>query len=172
MLELDIIYVTYNSEKWIDRCFKSVLESDYDLSKVSIYVVDNASQDKTIVSLSRVKDECSERAKKFEIIPSEKNLGFGKGNNLGFRAGDSPIVCFFNIDTEIYPDTLKNLVADIENSDQQCGLWELRQFPYEHPKMYDPLTHETAWSSGAALVLIWNIGATCRPLTKKQIILR
>lgn len=153
MLELDIIYVTYNSEKWIDRCFKSVLESDYDLSKVSIYVVDNASQDKTIVSLSRVKDECSERAKKFEIILSEKNLGFGKGNNLGFRAGDSSIVCFFNIDTEIYPDTLKNLVADIENSDQQCGLWELRQFPYEHPKMYDPLTHETAWSSGAAFAM-------------------
>ena len=150
MTELDLIYVSYNSERWIEKCFNSIIESEYDLNQVSIYVVDNASQDDSVKMLCQAKERLEKYVKKFEVINSNKNLGFGKGNNLGFNAGTAPIVCFFNIDTELYPNTLSELVNDIEQSDKRYGLWELRQFPYEHPKLYDPLTHETSWSSGAA----------------------
>ncbi len=153
MKELDLIYVSYNSEKWIKQCFDSITKSDYDLNKISIYVVDNASKDNSLEMLYQCKDKLEKVVKKFEIISPKKNLGFGKGNNLGFKAGNSPIVCFLNIDTELYPNTLSELVKDIEQSDKKFGLWELRQFPYEHPKIYDALTHETVWSSGAAFAM-------------------
>ena len=47
MKSLDLIYVSYNSEKWIDNCFKSLFESDYDLKLINVYVVDNHSSDKS-----------------------------------------------------------------------------------------------------------------------------
>lgn len=150
---IDLIYVTYNSEKWIDDCFRSVLQSDYDLKDISIYVIDNASSDNTLKMLEKTKITYEEQFRKFEVISSEENYGFGKGNNIAFSRGSGDIVCFFNIDTELYPNTISELMHDIEKSDSEVGLWELRQFPYEHPKFYDPLTHETSWSSGAAFAM-------------------
>lgn len=60
---------------------------------------------------------------------------------------------FFNIDTEVFDDTFNKLVKDIEASAREYAVWELRQFPYEHPKMYNPLTRETSWCSGAAFAI-------------------
>lgn len=150
---MDIIYVTYNSEKWVENCFASIVKSEYDLKTINIYVVDNASQDDTVKKLYSIKNKWKDVLGSFEIIESKENLGFGRGNNLGFSKGTSDIVCFFNIDTEVYPDTLSNLDKDILSSPENIGLWELRQFPYEHPKLYDALTHETVWSSGAAFAM-------------------
>lgn len=150
---MDLVYVSYNSEKWIEKCFASVLNSGYDLKKVSIYVVDNGSTDGSLKKLELAKEKCSANVRNFEIIEAGKNLGFGGANNLGAQHGTDEIICFFNIDTELYPDTLTNLDKDINDSDEQFALWELRQFPYEHPKMYDALTHETSWSSGAAFAI-------------------
>lgn len=150
---MDIVYVSYNSEKWIEKCFDSVLCSDYDLGKVSIYVVDNGSTDNTIKKLELVKEKCSSVVRNFEIIESGKNLGFGGANNIGAKLGVDEIICFFNIDTELYSNTLSNLERDINESSEEFVLWELRQFPYEHPKIYNPLTCETSWSSGAAFAI-------------------
>lgn len=150
---MDLVYVSYNSEKWIDKCFASVMRSEYDLKSVSIYAVDNASSDSSLKKLYDAKKKYQCRLKSFEVIAAKANLGFGKANNLAFRHGNSKIVCFFNIDTELLTDTLRNLKAEIRSSDKKTALWELRQFPYEHPKLYDALTHETSWSSGAAFAV-------------------
>lgn len=150
---MDLVYVSYNSEKWIDRCFASVMKSDYDLKSVSVYAVDNASSDSSVKKLYEAKKKYQNQLKSFEVITAKTNMGFGNANNLAFRHGSSPIVCFFNIDTELLADTLKNLKTDIKTSDKKTALWELRQFPYEHPKLYDALTHETSWSSGAAFAV-------------------
>lgn len=150
---MDLVYVSYNSEKWIDSCFDSVMKSDYNLQNVVIYVVDNASIDNTLQKLEQVKKRYLDKVGGFYIIRAGENLGFGKANNLGFSQGNSDIVCFFNIDTELCENTLTELEKDIASSDENVGLWELRQFPYEHPKNYDPLTHETSWSSGAAFAI-------------------
>lgn len=149
---MDIVYVTFNSEKWIRACFQSVLNCKYDLRNVKIYVIDNHSTDRTVTILETIRESFSEVCH-FEIIRSEKNLGFGKANNVAVQRGISDIVCFFNIDTELMPDTLLHLEQAIGKSSMEIAAWELRQFPYEHPKEYDVLTHETGWCSGAALAV-------------------
>lgn len=153
MKQMDLVYVTYNSSRWIDHCFASIMKSDYDLKKVNVFVVDNASQDDTLEKLNAVKEQYGQTVNAFEIISAGKNLGFGRANNLGFQHGNSEIVCFLNIDTELCADTLKQLDADISQSEDTFSLWELRQFPYEHPKFYDAVTCETSWSSGAAFAI-------------------
>lgn len=150
---MDLIYVSYNSEKWIDGCFDSLMKSEYNLKDIFVYVVDNASKDNTVKKLEEKKEKIEGQLGKFEIIRSTENLGFGKANNLGFSKGNSEIVCFFNIDTELYPDTLTKLEKEIYDSSEEVGLWELRQFPYEHPKRYDILTGYTTWCSGAAFAM-------------------
>lgn len=150
---MDVVYVTYNSERWIDRNLQSWLRSDYDLKQIFLYFVDNRSTDSTWEKLAECKEQCGSRFGAFEVIREKKNWGFGKANNIGFSKGSSDIVCFFNIDTELFPDTMKNLSREIEETEEATVLWELRQFPYEHPKLYDPLTGETSWSSGAAFAV-------------------
>ena len=36
---------------------------------------------------------------------------------------------------------------------RRVAAWEMRQIPYEHPKAYDPVTLDTPWVSGAAMLL-------------------
>lgn len=154
---MDLVYVAYNSEKWIEKCFSSLLVSNYNLKDINVYVVDNASTDHTLEYLYSTKKKIGEHFNKFEVIESKENLGFGRGNNLGFSKGESDIVCFFNIDTELLETTLTELMQDINDSDPNFVMWELRQFPYEHPKLYDAVTSESLWCSGAAFAVRRNI---------------
>ena len=87
MLKLDIVFVTYNSEKWIEPCFRTLAASQADLSGVSVYVVDNASSDNTVEKLREAKLAYGNVFGAFEIESSGKNLGFGAGNNLGAKFG-------------------------------------------------------------------------------------
>lgn len=149
----DIVYVSYNSEKWIGKCFKSLLNLNYDLKKVNIYVVDNNSSDGSVQLLRNFKGQAGARFGSFSVFEEKINWGFGKANNIGFFKGNSEFVCFLNIDTELFNDTLQELNNEIIKSDENVGIWEFRQFPYEHPKIYDPLTGSTPWSSGAAFAV-------------------
>ena len=150
---MDIIYVTYNSEKWIERCFSALIKSNYDLKNLNVYVTDNGSTDGTLEKLYKEKKKMVKQLGDFTIIESKKNLGFGGGNNLAFSKGSSDLVCFFNIDTELLENTLAELTRAVENSEDNVAMWELRQFPYEHPKLYDPITMEGLWCSGAAFAV-------------------
>lgn len=153
----DVVYVAHNSERWIDRCFNSWLHLDYDLNLINIYVVDNASCDETVTLLRKFKEQEANRFASFQIIEETTNWGFGKANNLGFLQGKSDFVCFFNIDTELFSDTFSKLEEEVLNSDENVALLELRQFPYEHPKIYNVVSGETSWSSGAAFAVRRNI---------------
>ena len=150
---MDVIFVTYNSEKWIEACFSSLSKSLVDLKKLNIWVVDNYSIDRTKELLFVCKQKYAARFGGFNIIFSEENLGFGKANNLGAFKGMDDIICFLNIDTEVFPDTFDVLNDEISESAPNVAIWELRQLPYEHPKLYNPITLETSWSSGAAFAI-------------------
>lgn len=150
---IDLVYVTYNSEKWIEQCFASLLSSNYDLKQINVFVVDNASTDMTVDILQSKKTHMQDALASFHIIRNQDNTGFGKANNIGFSQGSSEFVCFFNIDTELFEDTLSVLTDTMLHAKEETALWELRQFPFEHPKMYDPVSLETDWCSGAAFAV-------------------
>lgn len=150
---IDILLVAYNSEKWLDGCVASIAASGYDLSRVTLCFWDNASTDGTAAALERLKARYGARFGGFEIGRGEKNLGFGCGNNAAAELGRAPYLFCLNTDTELYPDTLEQIEREICASGEDTGVWELRQFPYEHPKFYDPVTRETVWCSGACFVI-------------------
>ena len=69
------IIVTYNGDKWIEKCLRSLRDSTLSLS---VLVIDNASTDKTV---NIVKEQFPE----FQLIETGANLGFGKANNIGLE---------------------------------------------------------------------------------------
>lgn len=152
-MEIDIILVTYNSAQWISKYFNSLLNCGYNLNLCSIVVVDNLSQDLTLTLLEDYKQLLQMKNCKMKIIKNQNNLGFGQANNIGFKAGASEIVCFMNIDTEVLPGTFDRLEKEVNEGEEEVGLWEFRQLPYEHPKAYDIRTNYTSWSSGAAFAV-------------------
>ena len=150
-MKFDIVIVTYNSKKWMKNCIDSIeRQTNFDTKNINLYIVDNGSKDGT-------QDYVTERSQntnlgKIELVVTGQNLGFGKANNYGFEKGNSEYVFFLNPDTELMEDTMYELKESIENSTSDFGMWECRQKPYEHPKMYNILTGETTWASGACFV--------------------
>ena len=51
---IDVLFVTYNSEKWIEQCVRSIAQSDFDLKQVSLYFTDNCSTDRTVEMLRKI----------------------------------------------------------------------------------------------------------------------
>lgn len=150
---VDIVIVLFNSEKWINKCIESILGLHFDKKLLNVILVDNGSTDNSVtIAQSLQSSSCSELGS-FQIIETNKNLGFGKASNLGANASNSPFVFFLNIDTEVEPNSLSQAYEYIKNSEPNIAAWELRQFPYESPKHYNPITLNTSWCSAAALIV-------------------
>ena len=151
-MKFDIVIVTYNSKKWMENCINSIEnQKNFDLKNINLYIVDNGSNDGTIEYIEKRASETT--LGKIELLKTGQNLGFGKGNNFGFEKGTSEFVFFLNPDTELLEDTMDELEKSINNSEKEFAAWECRQKPYEHPKMYNILTGETSWASGACVIV-------------------
>lgn len=151
MNNLDIILVSYNSEKWIDNCLRSIEKVNYDLKKIFITFVDNNSSDRTQQIIEGYDNK--ELFGGYQYFFEKRNLGFGRANNFGVQNSQQDYVYFLNIDTELDPDALLELMKEAERTAETAGLWESRQFPYEHPKVYDPVSLEVTWASGACMMV-------------------
>lgn len=151
---IDISIVTYNSERWIDSFFTSLAEQHYPLERINVIVVDNGSTDKTLEKVNAIKGATQGRLESFQVF-KRPNKGFGGGHNFAIKAGSSEFVLVTNIDLEYEADSIVRVVrAALEDADSgKVASWELRQKPYEHPKYYDPVTLETAWSSHACILM-------------------
>jgi GT2 family glycosyltransferase len=88
-------------------------------------------------------------------LPSAGNVGFGAGHNrlmeAAFAAG-AEIYVAANPDGMLHPDTLVGLLQ-MSQANNDRALIEAAQFPEEHPKIYDPVTFDTPWASGACLAI-------------------
>ncbi|MEG2661017.1 MAG: glycosyltransferase [Oscillospiraceae bacterium] len=149
-MRYDIVLVTYNSINWLNGCVKAIANAKYDLARLNLIFVDNASCDDTVNMLHQLKLEHSGFGG-FEIIQNRTNKGFGAACNLGADSGKSPFIFFLNTDTEVYPDLF--CMLDDAMAAHAAAAYECRQLPFETGHHIDPVTLCTSWASGAALVV-------------------
>lgn len=74
-MKILVIIVSYNFERWIDRCLGSLRQSE---KQADVVVIDNASQDRTVSLIES-------RYPEVRLIKSKENLGFGRANNIGMK---------------------------------------------------------------------------------------
>jgi len=112
-----IITVTYNSANFIEQYLESVAlylqNSDHQL-----FLVDNQSSDNT-VDIAQQFAQTHQLTAQIHVIPSNDNLGFGKGCNLGVehaKPHQPTHLWFLNPDTIIFEDTGPALIQLLEEN--------------------------------------------------------
>ena len=106
VVDISVIIVTFNSAACIAACVESVLAQTEVTAEV--IVVDNASTDDTLARLKPL--SC-------RVISNAENLGFGRGNNLGFAASSGRYVYLLNPDARLVgKDSLAVLCRRLDTS--------------------------------------------------------
>jgi GT2 family glycosyltransferase len=102
-VDLSILIVTWNSERWIDRCLRSIPAACEGL-EYEVVVHDNASTDSTLQHLGDA-----------NILRSSRNEGFAAGTNRAFAASRGRYVFLLNPDCELSPRALTRLFEFLES---------------------------------------------------------
>lgn len=115
---------TYQSDKYFEPCFASLLRQDY--PSLEIYVLDNGSPVKA--NFEKLKKQFPQ----INFIQSEKNLGFGGGHNHILRNTNSPYYACLNFDMIFEPDFISQLMAGIRtNPDIGSVTGKLKRWDFE-----------------------------------------
>ena len=103
MFKVSVIVPVYNSEKYIDRCVKSLINQTY--RELQIILVDDFSTDKT-------KEIClkySQLDSRISIIDSERE-GVSAARNTGIRCSEGKYICFLDSDDEYELNFVENMI--------------------------------------------------------------
>ncbi|MCP4107454.1 MAG: glycosyltransferase family 2 protein [Desulfobacteraceae bacterium] len=147
--DIDIFIVTYKPDtELIGKQLKSIA-SQYSDYTFNLFIWDNTGDDLTVQTLKTLCKEYENAFSSSQVLKGEENIGFGPGHNRLMAVSSSPRTLILNQEVILEPGCINNLMSFAVNDDKGCA-WELRQIPYEHPKIYDPVTLETPWISCAA----------------------
>ncbi len=101
-MDLSIIIVNYNVKEFLQNLIHSIEKATLNITK-EIIVVDNASDDG---SNEFIKNNFPQ----IKLIANNKNLGFGKANNLGLKETLGKFILLINPDTIVAEDTLEKMI--------------------------------------------------------------
>lgn len=118
---IDVLFVvvTYNSEKYIEQCVKSIEEVMVRSGNIVFRacVVDNSSIDGTREILNRL-ERCHSW---LSTILLNKNVGFGAGNNAAIKRHFSKSYFLLNVDAYLIGDSISPALAAL-NQDNRIGV--------------------------------------------------
>jgi len=114
MTDLSIIIVSFNTREITERCLKS-LHANFNRYSLNyeVITVDNGSIDDS----PRMLQELKKSWPNLKVVVSKKNLGFGRGNNLGLKTARGKYILYLNSDA---------IVTDIDFGDL-INLFTLRK---------------------------------------------
>lgn len=88
-------------------------------------------------------------------LPGVDNCGFGAGHNLLVKKSRSIGADYYigcNPDGRLHPLAVSRFMRQLDDRSGRT-LYEFRQFPQEHPKIYDTFKGNTHWVSGACFAI-------------------
>jgi N-acetylglucosaminyl-diphospho-decaprenol L-rhamnosyltransferase len=114
-VKLLTIIVNYRSASLTADALQSLVPELESLADGHVIVVDNASSDDSLATLSRVINDSASLSRLVTLLPAEHNGGFSYGNNVGIRhwlSGHAPAeyVLLLNPDTIVRPGAFRRLV--------------------------------------------------------------
>src|SRR3989344_2972105 len=104
-MTLSILIVSWNTRDMLVKCLNSIVKNEPSF-EYEIIVVDNGSRDGTVETVTSFFGH----NKRIRVIPSLKNLGFARANNLAYENSAGEYILMLNPDTEVQDDALQTLV--------------------------------------------------------------
>jgi len=107
-MDLSIIIVNLNTKDLTVGCIRSIEKEAKNLS-FEVLLTDNGSTDGSVAAFKSIKKEKYWK-NRFTLILNDKNTGYAKANNQGFRKSKGKYVLLLNNDTIVHKDALQNLL--------------------------------------------------------------
>lgn len=137
---ISIAIPTYNEEKNIAKCLKSIFKQDYPKKLLEVFVVDDYSRDKTV-----------EIAKKYSIKILYSGAHDGEvGKMIGFKRAQGELFLYLDADIELHGrDWLRKMVRPLQEEPEIIGSFTrvvqkksyspLTRYLSYHPQQCDPI---------------------------------
>ena len=109
-MKYSIIVPAYNTEKYIDKCLKSIFSNTY--KNFEVIIVNDGSTDKT-------EDIINIYIKKYDniIYIKQKNMGLSMARNNGVKNATGDYLLFIDSDDYVEKNLLENINKDIDDLD-------------------------------------------------------
>lgn len=98
---ISVIIVNWNGKKWLKKCLDSLASQSY--KNFEVIFVDNASSDDSVEFIKT-------NYPWVKIAQNDKNDGFAKGNNIGFKNAKGDYVVLLNNDTWVENNFLEEFI--------------------------------------------------------------
>ncbi|HXM77782.1 MAG TPA: glycosyltransferase family 2 protein [Thermoanaerobaculia bacterium] len=108
--EVSICIVSLNCWEVLRDCLES-LRASPDYASWEVILVDNASTDGTADAAARLYPEV-------RLIRNNRNVGFTRATNQGFRVSTGRYLLWLNPDTLVAPDSIRKLVGFLESNEE------------------------------------------------------
>jgi GT2 family glycosyltransferase len=105
-VDLSIVVVTWNSERWIDRCLRAI-PAACGAIRHEVILYDNASADRTLSVAQAILPA--------HILESSSNDGLAAATNRSIRASRGRYVFLLNPDCELAPNSLATLIEFLDS---------------------------------------------------------
>lgn len=106
-IDLSIIIISWNVSKLLQDCLTSI-EQYHGSLQVETIVIDSASSDDSTAMVEASFPDVT-------LLAQTENIGFVRGNNLGFENANGRHILLLNPDTRVHPHALQNMVAYLNN---------------------------------------------------------
>ena len=160
MPKVSVVIPTYNVEKYIERCVRSLFEQTLD--SMEYIFVDDCSPDNSIAIMQKVLEEYPQRKDQVKIIRHEVNQGVGAARNHGVAActGDYIIHCDPDdwVDLNMY-ETMYNKAIETNADMVYCDFYESsakRDIPIMQLGTCEPEKLINEFLSGKTHSALWN----------------
>lgn len=138
MPEISVIVPVYNTEKYLDRCIRSIINQTF--SDFELILVDDGSKDNS----GFICDEWEKKDSRIKVI-HQKNAGAGAARNAGLRVAKGEYIGFVDSDDWIEPQMYEVMYNAIEKYSADVGMcnissrtkfsmhesYDNRKFPFE-----------------------------------------
>lgn len=105
-LKLSIIVTFYNTQKYLNRLFSSLLRQGLAPTEYEVLAINDCSTDNS----REIAEKYSDKYSQFRIIDHEENKGLGEGRNTGVRAAKGKYIAFIDGDDFIKDNAYKEML--------------------------------------------------------------
>ena len=125
-MRIGIVILNWNGEDLLKKFLPSVYNNS---EGHQIYVVDNNSNDNSIVTIEK-------NFKKIKIIQNKENYGFAKGYNEGLKQINEEVICLLNNDVEVTRNWLHPVLKTFK-TEKETVVIQPKILDYKNKNMFE-----------------------------------
>ena len=111
---LSIIIPVYNSEKYLEKCIRSVLDQTY--KNFELILVDDASKDAS----GQICDRLAKCDTRIKVLHHNSNRGLSLSREDGLHMAEGEWVSFVDNDDFLCPIMYERMMGNADNADMVC----------------------------------------------------